>query len=87
MAALQLLIEKLNSGKIPLSPEMLKQKAANAMGVSTAGMHVTSGKGAAVDNLLRRQNNERAQLDRDLREDEEKEMDHLLQDHVSPHFK
>ena len=82
MAALQLLLEKLNTGKIPLSPEMLKQKAGHAMGVSTAGMHVRSGKGAAVDNLLKRQNGERTQLDQDLREDEEKELDKLLQEHV-----
>ncbi|PIK33904.1 hypothetical protein BSL78_29274 [Apostichopus japonicus] len=70
MEALQALLEKLNSGKIPISPEMLKRGKTSM----TSGMSLVSGKGAAVDKLLARQNQERVKLEKDLRIEEEREM-------------
>lgn len=80
MEALQLLLEKLNTGKIPLSQEMLQQ-AGLAPGGSVSG-GVVSGKGAAVDKLLAKQKAERMHLDKELREEAENEMEKLLAEHV-----
>ena len=82
MEALQVLLERLNSGKIPLSPEMLQQAGLGLAG-GAIGAGAVSGKGAAVDILLKRQNNERIQLNNDLRGKEETEIDGLLTEHVS----
>lgn len=83
--ALQSLLEKLNSGKIPISPEMLKQSSGQSFGAT--GMSVVSGQGAAVDKLLARQNQERIQLDKELRLEEEKEIESLLSEDVRKKYK
>ncbi|XP_071497013.1 uncharacterized protein [Diadema antillarum] len=81
MEALQLLLEKLNSGKIPISQEMLQQAGLAPGGAAAGG--VVSGKGAAVDKLLARQKAERISLDKELREEAENEMEKLLSDYES----
>ena len=82
MEALGVLLERLNTGKIPLSPEMLQQAGLGPAG-GVASMGVVSGKGAAVDGLLKRQNKERMQLSNDLRSKEEEEINGSLTDFVS----
>ncbi|XP_033646870.1 uncharacterized protein LOC117306372 isoform X1 [Asterias rubens] len=79
MEALGVLLEHLNTGKIPLSPEMLQQAGLGPAG-GVASMGVVSGKGAAVDGLLKRQNKERMQLSNDLRSKEEEEINGSLTD-------
>ena len=81
MEALQVLLERLNTGKIPLSPEMLEQAGLASSG-GPAGKYAASGKGAKVDHLMRRQNSERVELDRDLRKTEEKEIDSFMTEQV-----
>ncbi|XP_071958404.1 uncharacterized protein [Antedon mediterranea] len=68
MDALRILIDKLNSGQFNITPEMMNK-------ASSKGTKVISG------NLLSRQNAERLQLERELVEDEQKQMDTLLQEH------
>ena len=81
MEALQLLLEKLNTGKIPISEEMLQQAGLGQGGAAGGG--VVSGKGPAVDKMLARQKAERIALDKELRQEAEAEMDKLLGDFVS----
>ncbi|XP_022100041.1 trichohyalin-like [Acanthaster planci] len=74
MEALQVLLDRLNSGKIPLSPEMLEQAGL----ASASGGRAAAKQGSVADSLLRRQNSERLELDKELRKTEEKEIDSLM---------
>ncbi|XP_033122761.1 uncharacterized protein LOC117121631 [Anneissia japonica] len=69
MDALRILVEKLNSGTFNITPEMMSKAS------TSNGTKVASG------NLISRQNAERLQLERELVDEEQKEMNTLLQEH------
>lgn len=92
MLALQMLLDKLNSGNIPLSQEQWeKMQSGRAAGVSantttnTTNIVNTSGAthtqlNGSQGELLRRQNGERIQLEKGLAKEEAEAIDNLLYD-------
>ncbi|KAI8480901.1 hypothetical protein Bbelb_413740, partial [Branchiostoma belcheri] len=79
MLALQILLDRMNSGNIPISKEMVEE-AQRRLGM--AGQPVPSGgwKVQGQGDLLRHQNAERLQLERELQQDEKDTMEKLLQE-------
>eukprot|EP00058_Branchiostoma_floridae_P012905 XP_002598393.1 hypothetical protein BRAFLDRAFT_128123 [Branchiostoma floridae] len=79
MLALQILLDRMNSGNIPISKEMVEE-AQRRLGM--AGQPGTSGgwKVQGQGDLLRHQNAERLQLERDLQQEEKDNMEKLLQE-------
>ncbi|RUS80922.1 hypothetical protein EGW08_011303, partial [Elysia chlorotica] len=97
MLALQMLLDKLNSGNIPLSQEQWnKMQSGQAAGVgsntSTTTTNIVNTSGGShlqlsgsQGELLRRQNGERIQLEKDLAKEETDAIDNLLCDNDAKH--
>ncbi|XP_070551432.1 trichohyalin-like [Ptychodera flava] len=79
MQALQLLLERINTGKIPITSEILRQAGLGSTTFNIHGKVVTTHSG--LSDLPKKQAAERMQLEKDLQEDEDKEIDKLLQEH------
>ncbi|XP_006824590.2 uncharacterized protein LOC100375297, partial [Saccoglossus kowalevskii] len=81
MQALQLLLERINSGSIPLSIDILRQAGLGGnLGTYNIYGKTVSGRGSSAD-LVKRQGAERMQLEKELHDDEDKEMDKLSEEH------
>ncbi|XP_077985306.1 uncharacterized protein LOC144439946 [Glandiceps talaboti] len=81
MQALQMLLERINTGKIPITAELLRQAGLGSTTFNIHGKQVTSL--SAKSDLPRRHSAEKMQLEKELQDEEDKELNKLLQEHES----